>query len=47
MLSVEVEKRLGDFALHAAFETESGATALFGPVGRRQDQRHQYDRRPA
>jgi molybdate transport system ATP-binding protein len=33
MLSVEVEKRLGDFVLHAAFETESGATALFGPSG--------------
>jgi len=33
MLSVELEKRLGDFVLHAAFETESGATALFGPSG--------------
>ncbi len=33
MLSVGVEKRLGDFVLHAAFETESGATALFGPSG--------------
>ncbi len=33
MLSVEVEKRLGDFVLHAAFETEGGATALFGPSG--------------
>src|SRR5579885_574119 len=33
MLSVEIEKRLGDFVLHAAFETAGGATALFGPSG--------------
>ena len=33
MLSVDVEKRLGDFALHAAFEAEGGATALFGVSG--------------
>ncbi|MBX6327594.1 MAG: molybdenum ABC transporter ATP-binding protein [Pseudolabrys sp.] len=33
MLSVEIEKRLGDFVLQAAFETASGATALFGPSG--------------
>ena len=33
MLSVDVEKRLGDFSLAAKFETESGATALFGPSG--------------
>jgi molybdate transport system ATP-binding protein len=33
MLSVDVEKRLGDFTLHAAFEAEGGATALFGPSG--------------
>lgn len=33
MLSVDVEKRLGDFALHAAFKAEGGATALFGASG--------------
>ncbi len=33
MLSVDIEKRLGDFALHAAFEAEGGATALFGASG--------------
>ena len=33
MLAVEVEKRLGDFSLAAAFETMGGATALFGSSG--------------
>jgi molybdate transport system ATP-binding protein len=33
MLSVDTEKQLGDFALKAAFETASGATALFGASG--------------
>ena len=33
VLSVDVEKRLGDFALAAKFETAGGATALFGPSG--------------
>ena len=33
MLSVDVDKRLGDFALAARFATGSGATALFGPSG--------------
>ncbi|MEX0751899.1 MAG: molybdenum ABC transporter ATP-binding protein [Xanthobacteraceae bacterium] len=33
MLSVDVEKRFGDFSLTAKFETGSGATALFGPSG--------------
>lgn len=33
MLSVEVGKQLGDFALRAAFDSEGGATALFGPSG--------------
>ncbi|HZP78428.1 MAG TPA: molybdenum ABC transporter ATP-binding protein [Pseudolabrys sp.] len=33
MLSVEVEKRLGDFTLDAKFAGESGATVLFGPSG--------------
>ncbi len=33
MLSVDVEKRLGDFALDAAFDSERGATVLFGPSG--------------
>lgn len=33
MLSVDVEKQLGDFSLAARFEAQSGATALFGPSG--------------
>ncbi|HZQ12206.1 MAG TPA: molybdenum ABC transporter ATP-binding protein [Pseudolabrys sp.] len=33
MLTVEVEKQLGDFLLRASFESTGGATALFGPSG--------------
>jgi molybdate transport system ATP-binding protein len=33
MLSVDVEKRIGDFSLAARFETAAGVTALFGPSG--------------
>jgi len=33
MLSVQVEKTLGDFRLDIAFASESGATVLFGPSG--------------
>ena len=33
MLSVDVEKRLGEFSIAAKFETAGGATALFGPSG--------------
>jgi len=33
LLSLEVEKRLGDFQLAARFETEARVTALFGPSG--------------
>ena len=33
MLSVDVEKRLGDFAIAAKFEAVDGVTALFGPSG--------------
>ncbi len=33
MLSVDVEKKLGDVLIAAAFETEGGATALYGPSG--------------
>jgi molybdate transport system ATP-binding protein len=33
VLAVDVEKRLGDFALAAKFETAGGATALYGPSG--------------
>jgi molybdate transport system ATP-binding protein len=33
MLSLDVEKRFGDFAVVVRFETTSGATALFGPSG--------------
>jgi molybdate transport system ATP-binding protein len=32
-LTVNVQKRLGDFALDARFESESGVTALFGASG--------------
>jgi molybdate transport system ATP-binding protein len=33
VLAVDVEKRLGDFALAARFETAAGVTALFGASG--------------
>jgi len=33
MLAVDVEKRLGDFAVRATFEAADGVTALFGPSG--------------
>src|SRR6185503_20564059 len=33
MLSVDVDKRLGEFSIAAKFETAGGATALFGPSG--------------
>jgi len=33
MLSVDVEKHIGDFSLAARFETAAGVTALFGPSG--------------
>ena len=33
MLTVDIEKTLGDFAVTAQFESESGATGLFGPSG--------------
>lgn len=33
MLSVEVEKKLGDFTVKAAFEGDNAVTALFGPSG--------------
>jgi molybdate transport system ATP-binding protein len=33
MLALDVEKRLGDFAFAAKFETAGGVTALFGPSG--------------
>src|SRR4051812_35556232 len=33
MLSVDVEKKLGEFSLVARFEAAGGATALFGPSG--------------
>jgi molybdate transport system ATP-binding protein len=33
MLSVDVEKRLGEFSLAIKFEAAGGATALFGPSG--------------
>ncbi|CAK0747817.1 Molybdenum import ATP-binding protein ModC [Azospirillaceae bacterium] len=32
-LEIDVEKRLGDFHIHARFTTSSGVTALFGPSG--------------
>jgi molybdate transport system ATP-binding protein len=33
MLTVDVQKRLGEFNLAAKFETSGGVTALFGPSG--------------
>jgi molybdate transport system ATP-binding protein len=33
VLTVEVEKQLGEFRLHVSFESAGGATALFGPSG--------------
>ena len=33
MLSVDVEKRLGEIQIAAKFQTSGGATALFGPSG--------------
>jgi molybdate transport system ATP-binding protein len=33
MISVDVEKRLGNFSLNARFETASGVTAIFGTSG--------------
>jgi molybdate transport system ATP-binding protein len=33
VLTVDVQKRLGEFSLAAKFETEHGVTALFGPSG--------------
>jgi len=33
VLTVDVEKRLGDFAITAKFEATGGVTALFGPSG--------------
>ena len=33
MLTVEVDKKLGEFSLDVSFVSESGVTALFGPSG--------------
>ncbi len=33
MLTVDIDKRLGEFSLHAVFAAEGGATVLFGPSG--------------
>ena len=33
MLAVDVEKRLGEFAIAARFETAAGVTGVFGPSG--------------
>jgi len=33
MLAIDVDKKLGEFQIKAAFEGESGITALFGPSG--------------
>src|SRR5262249_1724240 len=33
MLTVDVEKRLGEFKINARFESAAGVTALFGPSG--------------
>ena len=33
MLAIDIDKRLGDFAVTAKFASETGATVLFGPSG--------------
>ncbi len=33
MISIDIDKQLGDFAISAGFEGDSGVTALFGPSG--------------
>jgi molybdate transport system ATP-binding protein len=33
MLSIDIDKRLGDFSLSASFRGDGGVTALFGPSG--------------
>jgi molybdate transport system ATP-binding protein len=33
MLTVDVERNLGDFSVNARFDSEGGATVLFGPSG--------------
>src|SRR5581483_6034836 len=33
MLAVDIEKRLGEFAIAARFETRGGVTGVFGPSG--------------
>ncbi|HWK96276.1 MAG TPA: molybdenum ABC transporter ATP-binding protein [Pseudolabrys sp.] len=33
MISVDIDKQLGDFALSVTFQGDSGVTALFGPSG--------------
>src|SRR6516165_1625573 len=33
MLTVQLDKQLGQFAVKASFASESGATVLFGPSG--------------
>jgi molybdate transport system ATP-binding protein len=33
VLKVDIEKKLGEFSLNAKFESENGATVLFGPSG--------------
>jgi molybdate transport system ATP-binding protein len=33
MLAVEVQKRLGDFAIDARFQSDGGVTGVFGPSG--------------
>ncbi len=33
MLAVQAEKQLGEFAIDVSFNSDSGATALFGPSG--------------
>ena len=45
MLSVDVEKRLGEFAIAAQFEAAGGVDRAVRPVGRGQDHDRQHDRR--
>ena len=46
MLTVDIEKRLGDFAIAVAFESDGRRHRAVRPLGLRQDLDRQHDRRP-
>jgi molybdate transport system ATP-binding protein len=45
-IDIDVARRLGDRTIAARFTAGAGLTALFGPVGRGQDEHSQHGRRP-